>query len=64
VPAALAYYRALARHAGVVGAFSPYRGGEGPVAFNFDWSFNHYPRAYEQPGPTVAIQRLRAGLCD
>jgi hypothetical protein len=64
VPAALAYYRALARHADVVGAFSPYRGGEGPVAFNFDWSFNHYPRAYEQPGPTVAIQRLRAGLCD
>jgi hypothetical protein len=64
VPAALAYYRALARHADVVGAFSPYRGGEGPVAFNFDWSFNHYPRAYEQPGPTVVIQRLRAGLCD
>ena len=30
----------------------PYRDGEGPVEFNFDWSFNHYPRAYERPGPT------------
>lgn len=64
VPGALAYYRALARHADVVGVFSPYRGGEGPVAFNFDWSFNHYPRAYERPGPTVVMQRLRAGVCD
>ena len=33
------------------------------VPFNFDWSFNHYPRAYERPGPTVVIQRLRAGRC-
>jgi len=64
VPSALAYYRSLARHADVVRVFSPYRGGDGPVAFNFDWSFNHYPRAYERPGPTVVIQRLRAGVCD
>jgi hypothetical protein len=64
VPGALAYYRSLARHADVVRVFSPYRGGDGPVAFNFDWSFNHYPRAYERPGPTVVIQRLRAGVCD
>jgi len=64
VPGALAYYRSLARHADVVRVFSPYRGGDGPVSFNFDWSFNHYPRAYERPGPTVVIQRLRAGVCD
>jgi len=63
VPGALAYYRSLARHADVARVFSPYRGGHGPVAFNFDWSFNQYPRAYERPGPTVVIQRLRAGVC-
>ena len=41
----------------------PYREGDGPVVFNFDWSFNHYPRAYERSGPTVGIYRLRAGRC-
>jgi hypothetical protein len=64
VPRALAYYRALARHADVVAVLDPYRKGDGPVGFNFDWSFNHYRRAYERPGPTVVIQRLRAGVCD
>jgi hypothetical protein len=63
VPDAIAYYRALARQAEVVRVVSPYRDGEGPVGFNFDWSFNHYPRAYEQPGPTVVIRRLRVGAC-
>jgi hypothetical protein len=64
VPRALAYYRSLARHVDIAQVFSPYRGDDGPVPFNFDWSFNHYPRAYERPGPTVVIQRLRAGACD
>jgi hypothetical protein len=63
VPNAIAYYRTLARHADVARVFSPYRAGEGPVEFNFDWSFDHYPRAYARPGPTVVIQRLRAGAC-
>jgi hypothetical protein len=63
VPGAIAYYRTLARHADGARVMTPYRDGDGPVAFNFDWSFNHYPRAYERPGPTVVIQRLRAGRC-
>jgi hypothetical protein len=63
VPNALAYYRTLARHADVARVVDPYRAGEGPVGFNFDWSFNHYPRAYERPGPTVVIRRLRGGSC-
>jgi hypothetical protein len=63
VPDALAYYRTLARHAEVAHVVSPYRRGDGPVAFNFDWSFDHYPRAYARPGPTVVVQRLRAGRC-
>ena len=63
VPSAIAYYRTLARHAEVAHVTDPYRDGQGPVPFNFDWSFNHDPRAYERPGPTVVIQRLRAGRC-
>jgi len=63
VPNAIAYYRTLAHHADVVHVTDPYRHGQGPVPFNFDWSFNHYPRAYERPGPTVVVQRLRAGRC-
>jgi hypothetical protein len=42
---------------------SPYEAGEGPVDFNFDWSFNQYPRAYERPGPSVVVYRLREGRC-
>ncbi len=30
---------------------SPYAAGSGPVPFNFDWSFDYYPLAYERPGP-------------
>ena len=52
VPRAIRYYRALARRGQVVHRVSPYEAGEGPVPFNFDWSFNQYPRAYERPGPT------------
>jgi dolichyl-phosphate-mannose-protein mannosyltransferase len=63
VPNAIAYYRTLARHAEVAHVVTPYREGDGPVGFNFDWSFNNYPRAYARPGPTVVIQRLRAGGC-
>ena len=39
----------------------PYEAGEGPEDFNFDWSFDNYPRSYERPGPTVLIYRLRDG---
>ena len=63
MPNAIAYYRTLARHSDVAQVIDPYRDGQGPVPFNFDWSFDHYPRAYERPGPTVVIHRLRAGRC-
>jgi hypothetical protein len=33
------------------------------VAFNFDWSFDFYPLAYERPGPVMTIYRLRGGAC-
>jgi hypothetical protein len=63
VPRALRYYRALARHGQLVYRASPFKPGTEPVAFNFDWSFDFYPMAYERPGPTVLIYRLHEGKC-
>jgi len=62
-PQAVAYYRALARDGEVVYHVSPYRSGAGPVAFNFDWTFDYYPFAYARPGPEVTVYRLRGGRC-
>ncbi len=63
VPLALAYYRALGAQAEPVYRASPYSRGAGPVAFNFDWSFDYYPLAYHRPGPTMTVYRLRGGRC-
>jgi len=63
VPRALAYYRALARAGEVVHRSSPYTPGRGPVAFDFDWSFDYYPLAYERPGPAMTVYRLHGGRC-
>ena len=63
VPRAVAYYRELDRRGKVVHVSSPYREGAAPVAFNFDWSFDYYPRAYERPGPVMTVHRLDGGRC-
>jgi 4-amino-4-deoxy-L-arabinose transferase-like glycosyltransferase len=63
VPLAVAYYRALQRQGEVVFEASPYRRSARPVAFGFDWSFDYYPLAYQRPGPTMTIYRLRGGRC-
>jgi Dolichyl-phosphate-mannose-protein mannosyltransferase len=63
VPAALAYYRALAQQGEVVHRATPYGAGKSPVAFNFDWSFDYYPLAYSRPGPTMTMYRLHGGRC-
>ncbi len=63
VPLAIAYYRALARDGEVVYRSSPYTSGQGPVAFDFDWSFDYYPLAYDRPGPSMTIYRLHGGRC-
>jgi hypothetical protein len=59
VPAAIAYYRALARRADLLLRVSPYSTGATPPAFNFDWSFDYEPGAYARPGPQIAVYRLR-----
>jgi hypothetical protein len=63
VPDAVAFYRTLERRADVVYRASPYHEGAGPVKFNFDWSFDYYPLAYERPGPLMTVYRLRGGRC-
>ncbi|HEY7835266.1 MAG TPA: glycosyltransferase family 39 protein [Solirubrobacteraceae bacterium] len=63
VPQAIAYYRALAKQGQLVYHASPYASGGGPVAFNFDWSFDYYPLAYDRPGPEMSVYRLSGGGC-
>ena len=58
VPAAVAYYRALAAQGTAVFTASPYPRGAAPISFNFDWSFDYYPSAYARPGPLVVVYRL------
>jgi hypothetical protein len=59
LPNARAYYQRLAAESTRAAVFSPYYAGEGPVDFNFDWSFDYLPRAYLRPGPVVEVYRLR-----
>jgi hypothetical protein len=63
VPQAIAYYDELERRGTKAYEASPYKRGEGPVEFNFDWSFDYYPRAYHRPGPVMTVYRLRGGRC-
>ena len=63
VPKAIRYYRGLPRRGDLVYRVDPYKPGKGPVKFNFDWSFDFYPMAYERPGPTVIVYRLRDAEC-
>jgi hypothetical protein len=63
VPQAIAYYGALARQGRVVYRVSPYRAGQGPVPFGFDWSFDYYPLPYARPGPQMTVYRLLGGRC-
>lgn len=59
VPGAIAYYRALAVRSEQRLRLSPYRAGADPPPFNFDWSFDFYPRAYARPGPELIVFRMR-----
>ncbi len=63
VPGAIAYYAALERRGELVFEADPFKDGAEAVPFNFDFSFNYAPLAYENPGPVVKIFRLRGGRC-
>jgi hypothetical protein len=63
VPRSAAYYRELDARGEVVFRADPHGQGARPIPFNFDWSTNLYPFAYERPGGEVIIYRLRGGAC-
>ena len=63
VPYAIAYYKRLEQVATKVATFSPVKAGARLPAFNFDWSYDYYPLAYERPGPLVEIYRLNLPGC-
>jgi hypothetical protein len=58
-PAALAYYRRIEREGDLIGRWSPYDRGAKPVEFDFDLSYNYYPRAFARPGPEIKLYQLR-----
>jgi hypothetical protein len=59
LPQALAYYDQLAKQSTAVYHVSPYKPGAEPPRFDFDFSYNYYPSAFERPGPDITIYRLR-----
>src|SRR3954452_7592621 len=63
VPDAITYYRRLRARGAIAFRASPYGHGASPVPFNFDWSFDFYPLAYERPGPVVTIYHLDRKAC-
>jgi hypothetical protein len=63
VPRAIAYYAELERRGRLVYTASPFRKGADPVPFDFDWSFDYYPGAYERPGALMKVYELRGGNC-
>ena len=63
VPDAIDYYRRLRARGAIAFRASPYGKGATPVPFNFDWSFDYYPLAYERPGPVMTIYHLDRKAC-
>ncbi len=63
-----AYYRRLEREADLVKVWSPYRKGAKPPPFDFDLSYNYYPRRLRAPGagdqalPPAQLQAGRGAL--
>jgi hypothetical protein len=63
VPRAIAFYHALGDRADLVFTAIPFKPGRDPVPFDYDWSSNYYPLAFERPGPTIEVYRLRRPSC-
>jgi hypothetical protein len=59
LPGARAYYARLNAESDRTQIFDPYRAGWTRPGFNFDMSFDYYPRAYIRPGPFVEVHHLR-----
>jgi hypothetical protein len=59
LPGAKAYYERLNRESDRTQLFDPWRQDTARPGFNFDMSFNYYPRAHIRPGPLVEVHHLR-----
>ena len=67
---AASYYAALQRRGTLRFSASPWGDisspggpGEDKVAFDFDFSYDFYPLAYDRPGPMVHVYELHGGRC-
>ena len=67
---ARAYYETLAREGDLVFEASPWGAvdshgyiDDDEVPFDFDFSYDFYPLAYDRPGPRVHVYHLRGGEC-
>ena len=56
---AKAYYERLNRESDGTRLFDPWRKDTARPGFNFDMSFNYYPRSHIRPGPLVEVHHLR-----
>jgi hypothetical protein len=64
------YYDALARHGTVRYSASPWGSASSPggpgrdvVPFDFDFTYDFYPLAYDRPGPMVQVYELHGDRC-
>ena len=59
LPSARAYYARLNQESNRTQLFDPWRPDSARPGFNFDFSFDYYPRAFIRPGPLIEIHHLR-----
>jgi hypothetical protein len=58
-PAAVRYYRALARRADLRYRVAPFGGPDAEHDFQYDLSTTSAPWRFHRPGPTMRVYRLR-----
>ena len=59
VPAAVRYYKRLAREGDLRYRIAPFDGPDAEHYFQYDLAINSAPLRFERPGPTVRIYHLR-----
>jgi len=57
-PRSLGYYERLERESKLLWQKAPYEKGAEPPKFDFDFSYNYYPTAFNRPGPEIKIYQL------
>ena len=60
---AKAFYKTLTSKADLRFRAVPWAQGAEPAPFNFDYSYNYLPSAYERPGPVISVYKLKGRGC-